>query len=146
MSQKPTSIIYYLASLGIPIKTNDQIRNLMHNKFAVIDNSVVITGSFNWSNQAVNYNQENILIIENKILAERYSNEFNKIWNKFEIIIDRNMGIRRVEENRQKKIMKDIINDRKLAQKLQENTKFKINLKHNKENNENQINNFHYIM
>ena len=99
MSQKPTSIIYYLASLGIPIKTNDQIRNLMHNKFVVIDNSVVITGSFNWSNQAVNYNQENILIIENKILAERYSNEFNKLWNKFEIIIDRNMGIRLVEEN-----------------------------------------------
>ena len=145
MSQKPTSIIYYLASLGIPIKTNDQIRNLMHNKFAVIDNSVVITGSFNWSNQAVNYNQENILIIENKILAERYSNEFNKLWNKFEIIIDRNMGIRRVEENRQKKIMKDIINDRKLALKLQENPNFKIPLKHSKENNENQINIFNHI-
>lgn len=145
MSQKPTSIIYYLASLGIPIKTNDQIRNLMHNKFAVIDNSVVITGSFNWSNQAVNYNQENILIIENKILAERYSNEFNKLWNKFEIIIDRNMGIRRVEENRQKKIMKDIINDRKLAMKLQENPNFKIPLKHSKENNENQINIFNHI-
>ena len=145
MSQKPTSIIYYLASLGIPIKTNDQIRNLMHNKFVVIDNSVVITGSFNWSNQAVNYNQENILIIENKILAERYSNEFNKLWNKFEIIIDRNMGIRRVEENRQKKIMKDIINDRKLALKLQENPNFKIPLKHSKENNENQINIFNHI-
>ncbi len=140
MSQKQTSNIYYLASLGIPIKTNEQIRKLMHNKFAVIDNSVVISGSFNWTYQAVNYNQENILIIENKILAEKYCNEFNKLWNNFEIIIDKNMGIRRVEENIQKKIMKDIINDRKLALKLQENPNFKIPIKKSKD--ENQINIF----
>ena len=37
--------------------------SLMHNKYAVIDENIVITGSFNWTNKAVNVNHENIVII-----------------------------------------------------------------------------------
>jgi len=32
----------------------------MHNKFAVIDETVVLTGSFNWTTPAVDSNQENV--------------------------------------------------------------------------------------
>jgi phosphatidylserine/phosphatidylglycerophosphate/cardiolipin synthase-like enzyme len=53
----------------------------------VIDESVVITGSFNWTSQAVNFNQENILFYENKEIAQKYIAEFNKLWNEFEVII-----------------------------------------------------------
>lgn len=52
----------------------------MHDKFAVIDEAVVLTGSFNWTSQAVKYNQENILFIQNDELAKKYMDEFNKLW------------------------------------------------------------------
>jgi cardiolipin hydrolase len=59
----------------------------MHHKFCVIDESIVITGSFNWTSQAVNFNQENILFYENKEIAQKYITEFNKLWNEFEVTI-----------------------------------------------------------
>ncbi len=48
------SDVRVLASVGIPCKTDNNARFHMHNKMAIIDNSVVITGSFNWTNQAIN--------------------------------------------------------------------------------------------
>jgi len=59
----------------------------MHHKFAVIDKSVVITGSFNWTMQAVKYNQENLLFFENKFLAEKYTLAFEDLWKNFYTII-----------------------------------------------------------
>ena len=59
----------------------------MHHKFCVIDESIVITGSFNWTSQAVNFNQENILFYENKDIAQKYIAEFNKLWTEFELTI-----------------------------------------------------------
>ncbi|NJK62165.1 MAG: hypothetical protein HC921_05290 [Synechococcaceae cyanobacterium SM2_3_1] len=35
----------------------------MHHKFAVIDESIVVTGSHNWSQGANRNNDENVLII-----------------------------------------------------------------------------------
>jgi phosphatidylserine/phosphatidylglycerophosphate/cardiolipin synthase-like enzyme len=43
----------------------------MHNKLAVIDDAV-ITGSFNFSNNATK-NAENVLLIEDKAIADRYA-------------------------------------------------------------------------
>lgn len=51
---------------------------LMHNKFCVIDNNIVITGSYNWTKNA-NTNDENISVISDKIIAEHYSHEFRRI-------------------------------------------------------------------
>lgn len=56
----------------------------MHHKFAVLDNSVVITGSFNWTSQAVKFNQENILFYENPWLAQQYTDAYNHLWTTFE--------------------------------------------------------------
>lgn len=36
----------------------------MHNKYLLIDDEIVLTGSFNWTHKAVNSNYENIVIIE----------------------------------------------------------------------------------
>lgn len=52
----------------------------MHNKFAIIDSAVVLTGSYNWTVSASNNNQENILIIESKGVVNNYESEFNKLW------------------------------------------------------------------
>ena len=57
----------------------------MHNKFAIIDEAVIITGSFNWTLSASTKNQENILILENKQVVNSYLSEFNKLWNNFKL-------------------------------------------------------------
>jgi phosphatidylserine/phosphatidylglycerophosphate/cardiolipin synthase-like enzyme len=52
----------------------------MHHKFLVIDDTNVITGSFNWTNQASKSNMENIVVVEDQNIAKKYINEFNRIW------------------------------------------------------------------
>jgi hypothetical protein len=51
---------------------------LMHNKFCVIDNQIIISGSYNWTINA-NSNDENITILQNKLTAELYTQEFRRI-------------------------------------------------------------------
>ncbi len=52
----------------------------MHNKFAVIDNSLVITGSFNWTKSAAYYNRENFVMLFDSDLAQDYEKEFFRLW------------------------------------------------------------------
>ncbi len=66
---------------------DNSVKYHMHNKFAVIDMSVIITGSFNWTTQAVQHNQENILFFENKDIAKLYAEEFEKLWNSFTNVV-----------------------------------------------------------
>lgn len=51
----------------------------MHNKFVVIDDYLLITGSFNWTKQAVQRNQENLVVIDDSVLAHMYADEFYKL-------------------------------------------------------------------
>jgi phosphatidylserine/phosphatidylglycerophosphate/cardiolipin synthase-like enzyme len=69
-----------LKNAGINVKY-DNNPALMHNKVMIIDNKVVLTGSFNWSSQAEDKNNENLLIIIDNELAELYEKEFQKIWS-----------------------------------------------------------------
>jgi phosphatidylserine/phosphatidylglycerophosphate/cardiolipin synthase-like enzyme len=59
----------------------DKNSKMMHHKVIIIDNSTVITGSFNPSTNANKRNDENILIIDDKELAKRYLEEFDYVWN-----------------------------------------------------------------
>ena len=52
---------------------------IMHNKFCIIDTHVVITGSYNWSNNAEFKNDENIEISNDFNLAKTYSKEFRRL-------------------------------------------------------------------
>ena len=56
---------------------------VMHHKVFIIDNSIVITGSFNPSKNADTRNDENILIIHDKEVAEIYLEEFLYIWENY---------------------------------------------------------------
>jgi len=51
----------------------------MHDKFCVIDNQIVITGSYNWSNNAEFKNDENVTIENDPDQATRYSEEFRRL-------------------------------------------------------------------
>jgi hypothetical protein len=94
------SDIYKLAALGIPVKTDDSEKFHMHHKFAVIDESLVVTGSFNWTSQAVSSNQENILFLENKGLAKQYTDEYNHLWDTFQSKITKEDAIKLIAEQK----------------------------------------------
>ena len=124
-----TSKIKKLASEGIVCKT-DNNSYYMHHKFAIIDNTVVITGSFNWSSQAVYHNQENILFLENKKIAEKYTEEFNKLWNNYDNIINKEEAIKYVEEK--ERIKKEKM-ELKLKKEREKRAKIEEKLKKAKE-------------
>lgn len=59
--------------------------NPMHNKFCVIDNEVLINGSYNWTYYAENRNSENILLIkEERDVINSFVEEFEKLKRKME--------------------------------------------------------------
>ena len=61
----------------------DAKKELIHHKFCVIDQSVVISGSYNWTNKA-KINSENIVITTgNDHLAEQFIKEFHKLCKQF---------------------------------------------------------------
>lgn len=62
----------FLFNVGIPVKIDAQ-HAIAHNKVIVIDGETVITGSFNFTKAAQENNAENLLIIHDKKLAERYA-------------------------------------------------------------------------
>jgi phosphatidylserine/phosphatidylglycerophosphate/cardiolipin synthase-like enzyme len=61
----------FMANQGIPIKI-DAIHGIAHNKVMIIDRGVVITGSFNFTKAAEDSNAENLLLIHDRKLADRY--------------------------------------------------------------------------
>jgi cardiolipin hydrolase len=77
------SDIYDLSDKGVPVRTDDDVKAHMHNKYAIVDNRILITGSFNWTWQAVIANQENLLIIEKADLVKSYRAAFEKLWGEF---------------------------------------------------------------
>lgn len=54
---------------------------IMHDKFCVIDNQTVITGSYNWTSSAEFKNEENIEVSEDCKLANKYSVKFRNLKN-----------------------------------------------------------------
>ena len=55
----------------------DSEHAIAHNKVMIIDQKVVVTGSFNFTNQAENQNAENMLIIKgHPEMASKYRNNF----------------------------------------------------------------------
>lgn len=53
--------------------------NMVHHKFCIIDDEILITGSYNWTYYAENRNWENVLIIDNEKVVNGYIQEFERI-------------------------------------------------------------------
>ena len=53
---------------------------VLHHKVFIIDNDTVITGSFNFSANATDSNDENLIIIQDADLAAQYLAEFDRRW------------------------------------------------------------------
>jgi phosphatidylserine/phosphatidylglycerophosphate/cardiolipin synthase-like enzyme len=61
----------FLKNEGVPTRI-DAEHAIAHNKVMVIDGYLVLTGSFNFTRAAEDYNAENLLIINDSVLARRY--------------------------------------------------------------------------
>jgi phosphatidylserine/phosphatidylglycerophosphate/cardiolipin synthase-like enzyme len=68
-----------LKSAGVDVRL-DGNPNFMHHKFMVIDGYVVVTGSYNWSTAAETRNDENIVVMFDRDVAQRFVQEFERIW------------------------------------------------------------------
>lgn len=56
---------------------------LMHQKFAILDRSAVLTGSYNWTRAADRLNDENLLFFRDAgPLAEEYRRVFSQLWER----------------------------------------------------------------
>jgi len=80
-STHPSYAPFYqsLVNASIPL-TLDTTTALMHNKFAVFDNSVTWTGSANFSDNAFVRNGENVVVITSTVVANIYATEFNEMF------------------------------------------------------------------
>lgn len=73
----PSDATHY-ANLGVPVLI-DSAHLVSHNSFLVIDESVIVTGSFDFTTAAETSNAENLLVIQNKpALAKAYLTEFQR--------------------------------------------------------------------
>jgi phosphatidylserine/phosphatidylglycerophosphate/cardiolipin synthase-like enzyme len=68
-----------LKDAGIPI-LGDRREGLMHDKFVVIDNSEVWTGSMNFTDSGAYADNNNLMRIRSVKMAENYSKEFNEMF------------------------------------------------------------------
>jgi phosphatidylserine/phosphatidylglycerophosphate/cardiolipin synthase-like enzyme len=59
----------------------DGITGLMHNKVIILDGSIVITGSYNFTRSAEEKNDENCIIVHDAAIARQYQQEFENVYS-----------------------------------------------------------------
>lgn len=67
---------------GIAVRL-DRSRYHMHHKFAVFDGSLLLTGSYNWTRGAAQFNEENFLLSYDPRLCQAYAQQFERLWQTF---------------------------------------------------------------
>src|SRR3982751_4656478 len=67
----------YFHDLGIPTWIDRKV-TIAHNKVIIIDDKIVITGSYNFSANAQKRNAENLLVIKSDVVAKAYEDNYNK--------------------------------------------------------------------
>ena len=70
----------YLIESGVNVITDKNKYN-MHHKVFIIDNEIVIAGSYNPSKSGDESNDENIVIIKDEAIARQYLDEFDRLTN-----------------------------------------------------------------
>ncbi|CAJ0949627.1 unnamed protein product [Ranitomeya imitator] len=72
-----------LRKAGVVVR-HSQSSGYMHHKFAVVDRSIVITGSMNWTQQAIQTNHENVLVTDDGACVSAYLEEFERLWEEYD--------------------------------------------------------------
>jgi phospholipase D len=59
----------------------DKPKGVAHNKVVIIDDRILITGSYNFSTSSYERNTENVLVIHDHTLAHEYLLNWQKRWD-----------------------------------------------------------------
>lgn len=73
------SDVFELRQLGIDVAF-DQSPHHFHHKFAVVDDALVVTGSYNWTRSADKVNRENYLVSTDPELVHAFGEAFDRMW------------------------------------------------------------------
>ena len=68
-----------LSEAGLSVYVDGYPDTLMHEKVIILDNSVVIAGSYNFTRSADKRNDEQVLVIQSREVADQFLAEFDKI-------------------------------------------------------------------
>jgi cardiolipin hydrolase len=79
------SDIERLHRAGVPVKV-DASPHHMHHKFALFDDSRLLTGSYNWTRGAAEHNEENFIITGDAVLVARFARTFEKLWQEMKAL------------------------------------------------------------
>jgi len=75
----------FLVQKGIKIRESNN-NYIMHHKFAIIDNRLLLAGSYNWTFSANNRNDENLMVIDDPEIIKIFQNQFVNLWtNKYSL-------------------------------------------------------------
>jgi phosphatidylserine/phosphatidylglycerophosphate/cardiolipin synthase-like enzyme len=70
-----------LRDAGIPVHIQRGSEGgILHDKFLVIDGTFVLTGSFNWTANATQKNDENFVVLDDQ--ASKFEKEFERLWSR----------------------------------------------------------------
>ena len=67
--------------VSVPVRQDGNESSFLHDKIIIVDDSIVVTGSLNFSSNADESNEENVIIIDNPEIAALYIQEYQKLWN-----------------------------------------------------------------
>lgn len=76
-----------LLAAGIEVRSDGK-HAIQHNKVMLIDDDIVITGSYNFTKSAEKRNAENILIVRSAYAAKRYADNWKMHWDHAEKVTD----------------------------------------------------------
>ncbi|XP_036144475.1 mitochondrial cardiolipin hydrolase isoform X2 [Monomorium pharaonis] len=79
MSQNDRSQIINFYKEGIKPRSKS-LDVLVHHKFVIIDNNILISGSINWTTSAFFGNFENMIITNESAIVKPFISEFENIW------------------------------------------------------------------
>ena len=80
-ARKAYSIDEWLAGEGIVVRFIQIKRGSLHHKFMVIDGKLLITGSYNFTNESEFRNHEAAIFTNHKGLIQSFTAEFERLWS-----------------------------------------------------------------
>jgi phosphatidylserine/phosphatidylglycerophosphate/cardiolipin synthase-like enzyme len=78
----PGSDINRMETAGVKVRV-DKTPYHMHHKFAIIDEELLLNGSYNWTRGAAENNEENFIITDDKRLVVPFRELFERLWKQF---------------------------------------------------------------
>ena len=80
-ARKAYSIDEWLVAEGIDVRFVEIKRGSLHHKFILIDAKLLVTGSYNFTNESEFRNHEAAIFTNNKALIQSFAAEFERLWN-----------------------------------------------------------------